>query len=181
MKAITIWQPWATLLPLGIKQFETRSWATSYRGPIAIHAAAIKVPQVMKKLFPLGEWNYHPDYAEKMAFLDAIAKGLKGVYTDREIMDLLNGFPTGSVVATARLIGCHKISFPHGFPLPKDSTPYSYKQGERYFTPGTVEFALGDWTPGRYAWEFADMKPIPPVPAKGKQGLWEWDGGGRNV
>ncbi len=39
MKAITIWQPWASLLACGAKQYETRSWATSYRGPIAIHAA----------------------------------------------------------------------------------------------------------------------------------------------
>jgi len=39
MKAITIWQPWATLIAIGAKQFETRSWATNYRGPLAIHAA----------------------------------------------------------------------------------------------------------------------------------------------
>ncbi|MFY0545471.1 ASCH domain-containing protein [Brevibacillus sp. H7] len=39
MKAITIHQPWATLIALGEKQFETRSWATKYRGQLAIHAA----------------------------------------------------------------------------------------------------------------------------------------------
>ena len=38
MKAITIWQPWAELIILGFKQHETRSWATTYRGKIAIHA-----------------------------------------------------------------------------------------------------------------------------------------------
>ena len=38
MKAITLWQPWATLIAIGVKPFETRSWATSYRGPLAIHA-----------------------------------------------------------------------------------------------------------------------------------------------
>ncbi|WP_331281011.1 ASCH domain-containing protein [Brevibacillus thermoruber] len=38
MKAITIHQPWATLIALGEKRFETRSWATKYRGPLAIHA-----------------------------------------------------------------------------------------------------------------------------------------------
>ena len=72
MKAITIWQPWATLLPLGVKLYETRSWATSYRGPIAIHAAALKLPQVLKKCFP--------DEDGKRMFLDTIAKELKGVY-----------------------------------------------------------------------------------------------------
>jgi hypothetical protein len=38
MKAITLWQPWATLIAIGVKPFETRSWPTRYRGPIAIHA-----------------------------------------------------------------------------------------------------------------------------------------------
>jgi hypothetical protein len=39
VKAITLWQPWATLIAVGAKPFETRTWATSYRGPLAIHAA----------------------------------------------------------------------------------------------------------------------------------------------
>ena len=38
MKAITLWQPWATLIRIRIKPFETRGWATRYRGPLAIHA-----------------------------------------------------------------------------------------------------------------------------------------------
>lgn len=39
MKALTIWQPWASLLACGAKKYETRSWATKYKGQIAIHAA----------------------------------------------------------------------------------------------------------------------------------------------
>jgi hypothetical protein len=39
MKAITIWQPYATLIMLGLKRYETRHWSTSYRGPLIIHAA----------------------------------------------------------------------------------------------------------------------------------------------
>jgi hypothetical protein len=39
MKAITIWQPYASLIALGLKRFETRGWGTSYRGPLVIHAA----------------------------------------------------------------------------------------------------------------------------------------------
>lgn len=38
-KAITLWQPWATLVAIGAKQFETRSWMTHHRGPLVIHAA----------------------------------------------------------------------------------------------------------------------------------------------
>lgn len=39
IKAISIWQPWASLIASGEKQYETRNWATSYRGLLAIHAA----------------------------------------------------------------------------------------------------------------------------------------------
>ena len=38
MKVLTLTQPWATLVAIGAKHIETRSWATSYRGPLAIHA-----------------------------------------------------------------------------------------------------------------------------------------------
>lgn len=39
MKAITIWQPYAQAIVLGLKKFETRSWPTKYRGKLAIHAS----------------------------------------------------------------------------------------------------------------------------------------------
>ncbi len=38
MKAITISQPYASLIASGAKWVENRIWETSYRGPIAIHA-----------------------------------------------------------------------------------------------------------------------------------------------
>lgn len=38
MKALTIIQPWASLIALGEKKIETRSWRTKYRGPVLIHA-----------------------------------------------------------------------------------------------------------------------------------------------
>lgn len=39
LTAITLHQPWASLIAAGKKCYETRSWGTDYRGPIAIHAA----------------------------------------------------------------------------------------------------------------------------------------------
>lgn len=39
MKVLTLHQPYATAIALGHKRYETRSWWTSYRGPLAIHAA----------------------------------------------------------------------------------------------------------------------------------------------
>lgn len=37
--AITLTQPWATLMVLGEKRIETRGWGTTRRGRVAIHAA----------------------------------------------------------------------------------------------------------------------------------------------
>jgi hypothetical protein len=39
VKALTLTQPWATLVAIGAKRVETRSWEHSHRGPVAIHAA----------------------------------------------------------------------------------------------------------------------------------------------
>lgn len=39
IKALTLYQPWATLIAIGAKKIETRSWDTKYRGPLAIHAS----------------------------------------------------------------------------------------------------------------------------------------------
>lgn len=38
MKAITLKQPWATLIAEGLKEYEFRSWKINYRGEILIHA-----------------------------------------------------------------------------------------------------------------------------------------------
>lgn len=42
MKALSIKEPFASLVALGIKKIETRSWKTNYRGEIYIHASLTK-------------------------------------------------------------------------------------------------------------------------------------------
>lgn len=86
MKAITIHQPWATLIALGEKRFETRGWATKYRGPIAIHAAK-KVDKAV---------------CQKEPFRSVLAN--HGYTADN--------LPTGAVVATANLKECLRIVTP---------------------------------------------------------------------
>jgi hypothetical protein len=39
MKALSLTQPWATAIATGAKHWETRSWPTSFRGEVAIHAS----------------------------------------------------------------------------------------------------------------------------------------------
>jgi hypothetical protein len=38
MKALTVQQPWAWAIAHGGKDVENRTWSTSHRGPLAIHA-----------------------------------------------------------------------------------------------------------------------------------------------
>lgn len=38
MRAITLWQPWASLWLTTAKVHETRPWTTNYRGELAVHA-----------------------------------------------------------------------------------------------------------------------------------------------
>lgn len=42
MKALTIKEPWASLIVQGFKKYEFRSWKTNYRGKILIHAGLSK-------------------------------------------------------------------------------------------------------------------------------------------
>lgn len=49
MKALSLSQPWATLVAIGEKQIETRGWSTPHRGTIAIHAAK-RFPKAAREL-----------------------------------------------------------------------------------------------------------------------------------
>lgn len=49
MRAITLMQPWASLVAVGAKRYETRSWKTNYRGPLAIHSS-LKFPHSAQAL-----------------------------------------------------------------------------------------------------------------------------------
>jgi hypothetical protein len=49
MKALSIKQPWASLIAHGIKNIENRTWKTKFRGRIFIHASAKSV-QIHKYL-----------------------------------------------------------------------------------------------------------------------------------
>lgn len=84
MKALTIWQPYASLFPSGGKRYETRSWRTNYRGPIAIHAA----------LRPMGWVMQHTDEAA----LDVAVRFFGS--------EALATLPIGKIVAVGQLKDC---------------------------------------------------------------------------
>lgn len=49
MKALSLREPWASLIAYGPKRIETRSWRTGYRGPLYIHASAGRLTQKQKE------------------------------------------------------------------------------------------------------------------------------------
>lgn len=166
MKAITLWQPWASLWACGAKKYETRSWATNYRGPIAIHAAARKCDTR-----GLSGATVHAMIQAIRPITAHLAKTI--MYLPLELL------PLGSVIATAELIGCWLIRETHTVD-PVTGRPSAYIDLDIYSETVRVdgdELLFGDWTPGRYAWEITNLQLLPePIPAKGKQGLWNWEG-----
>lgn len=48
MKALTIRQPWASLIIAGIKTVENRSWPAAHRGLLAVHAGLGTDPEALK-------------------------------------------------------------------------------------------------------------------------------------
>ncbi len=93
MKAITIHQPYASLIATSLKQFETRHWFTSYRGKIAIHA---------------GKTNHCKSPFQTIHLFGTLSKS---VYEKLQptILDGCN-LPVGSIVAIADLTDCIKMT-----------------------------------------------------------------------
>lgn len=131
MKALTLWQPWASLIAWGEKQYETRSWPTPYRGLLAIHAGLNDDTQELLRL--------------NSFYREAFFRGRR----------LSTPVPKGAVLCLVNLVDC----------VP--TAGLSITQKEQNF---------GDYSSGRFAWKLELVEVFPaPIPAKGKQGLWEWE------
>lgn len=171
MRCITIYQPWASLLACGAKKYETRSWPTKYKGPIAIHAAA-KRPLRQKEL----DWEVFNAMSTALTMRYGACRydwHLGGTITDSDGTD--NGFdiPLGCIIAVAELVECWKITDRYYTVYPKARDARCIEAGGKTSKVEGEEILFGDWTPGRYAWELKNVQMLPePIPAKGKQGLW---------
>lgn len=154
MKALTLWQPWASLVALEQKRIETRGWATRYRGELAIHSAARLPPKW------LGASRHQPEFRDALADIFNCRRdcdGRSGYHVDDAILEL----PYGKVLCTVRLSDIVETGG-------MDTEPSIIGERERLF---------GNYEPGRYAW-YLDMIGmfVPPIPAKGNRMLWNWDG-----
>jgi hypothetical protein len=164
MKVITLTQPWATLIAIGAKRIETRSWATSYRGPLAIHAA--------KGLASVGGRRGLHAIVRNRPFCDVMFAPLD--CTDS--LQVCARLPLGAIVATCDLVAILRTeNTPIGV---RGETAIVGADGEYHvITMTDEEIAFGDYTPGRYAWLLANVRALPkPIPAKGAQRLWNYEG-----
>lgn len=148
MRALSLTQPWASLVAHDEKRIETRSWPTSYRGPLAIHAA---------KGFPRPA----RDLCIREPFASAFRRaGLGG----HALLNPGKSLPLGVILAVVTLVDC----------VPTVNADLALEALEAD-SPDRVEKerAFGDYTAGRYAWVLADVQRLrEPVPARGALGLW---------
>jgi hypothetical protein len=166
MKALTVQQPWATLIAVGAKQIETRSWKTDYRGPLAIHASKNMPVQnrVLMYKSPFAEYLHKYDVKQTR---------------------MVNHIPLGCILATCDLVDIVHIPPFHTRWISKfklyhlDMYPNEiYETGPDDkiipIPPNDPELSFGDYTPGRYAWILDNVKIMKtPIEAKGRLGLWE--------
>lgn len=142
-RALSLLQPWATLVALGLKQLETRSWYTGHRGPLLIHAS-------------LGKPTVARFVAEQVPVL-ARALAAAGLTFDT--------LPRGGIVAACQLTGCRRILEAGQKPTnPRELDPATLCLAER---------EAGDYTAGRFAWTLANVQALAePVKCAGALQLW---------
>lgn len=165
MKAITIYQPYASLIAEGHKVFTTRAFYTQHRGPVAIHAARLIDPDVFRptrcSVSTMMELNkcgvnaynvYHLRRSEIIAMAELV-----------DIWEIEKSTIKGEVVLRKLKNDSHQYHF-------------QYRPTATTITLDSKEAALGDWRIGCYAYEFRNVKPLQvPIPAKGTIRLWDWE------
>jgi len=198
-RALTIRQPWASLIALGVKTIETRGWSTAYRGPLVIHAGKstdtwreLDLPTLMANratvqavleafdvMQPDGSW-WTPVVCED--FIDLGPTGQPPLPCHERCAVL----PLGAVVAVVDLVDVVPIVdyMTEREDVRRRVEPIETASGGTLWlrTPGqrpavdiSDQLPYGDFTPGRYAWLLDNVRPVdPPIPAKGRQGLWRW-------
>jgi activating signal cointegrator 1 len=158
MRAISLHQPWASLVVLGSKTMETRHWSTDYRGPLLIHAA--KRRNIEELLWLGASWQFH-------AAFHAVGGSMNG-----RVLDL----PFGALVGKVDLIGCvptaalalNQLRMPRWTP---DATDYH----KEHLISGHYwcEEMLGNFELGRFAWVLTNaVRFTEPIPYKGSQGFF---------
>lgn len=79
--------------------------------------------------------------------------------------------PRGLIIARATIWGAARIAV---WRKPEEALAVDQMRGE--FPVGASGDEFGDFAPGRWVWSLGDIRPIEPqIPARGRQGLWDFD------
>jgi hypothetical protein len=169
MKALSLWQPWASAIAVGAKRIETRHWQTSYRGPLLIHAA--------KTLSGAGIICCDTEEFWAGVFKDFPA-AQQGLLSGNP-HDLIRALPLGALIAVAELVAIRPTSQFRIGELEQTCDDGDFSRHPDRWAKATgflftaQERALGDYSPGRYGWVLANVRALPqPIPYKGAQGLF---------
>ena len=81
MNAISLWEPWASMMAMGFKKNETRHWYTKYRGPLIIHAAKKILPKKDRGLLSIwcfetagfSPFHYPMNYGHIVCMVDLVS------------------------------------------------------------------------------------------------------------
>ncbi len=160
MRAISLWQPWASLIMTGAKTFETRSWLTNYRGPLVICAAkggmtkGEEFDMIESKWFS-SAWEFQGALAPlvgKPLDLDMKMYGCNGRgWPGVKIADL----PRGKALGIVDLVDCRRTD---------DLTQGDFAK----------EKSFGNYDLGRFAWKLENVRPfVVPFPVVGRQGFFQ--------
>lgn len=149
MKVLSIQQPFASLIMLGHKKIETRSFATKIRGEILIHASLGKLYKKIPDTDPF--WQHYYDLFEENE-IEAIEKLTAGAIIGK--VELVDTFWIGTEVIRPKCV----IRKGNQWPLSHQ------------------EISFGNYTTGRFGWLVSN--PIildKPIPAKGQLGFWNYE------
>lgn len=187
--AITLWEPWATLLvteKIRVKGFETRPSPPngSMRPPgvpgypgrrihpgslVLVHAGGRAPHQTLGPdgLHDLIGGGYVEGDTWTHAATGVCLQLLPGHYVGVVFFDEV--FEIVDVASPHRRLDRHQIVGIDGEPT---IVSIPYLGGVEYLSLGLDERSAGDYTPGRWAWRTSERYEIDPLPATGKQGVW---------
>lgn len=157
MRAITLWEPWASLIANGHKTFETRGHAIPQHmigKRVAIRAA--------KRLA-------HPTHLDWYK----VELGAQFHVTNFRYFDphsIRDKLPYGHILATAILM--------EDLLVPEDGDYHRLGRDRRaeFGIRLTTDEKYGDFSAGRHLWRLEDVQRLDePIPARGFQGFWEVD------
>lgn len=162
MRALSVQQPWAHLVVNGFLGALTRSWTTSFRGPVAIHASSAMPSKEIER-----EWTRDEDTAKVFAHM-----GWRG-------RNDLKALPRSAIVGVVQLRETYLGADLHRGEGDPETDWYVQDAIHRALGRKLLPFEAPRVQPvhlplaeGEYAWILHGPVQIEPIDVMGQQHLW---------